>query len=388
MLRNAFRMAASSFKLLIRSKAFIMIGLIIPIAATLFINMWAQDGVQETVKPDVVVELETMDEQIAYLSDYNCLPVKVYDRSDSEFTHSICEKLTQAGLFQIFRANCTDAALDDIEADARLTSEKDKVGAIIILSDKKDETKLYSVGDDSRFELLRDSLELCYVNPVLSSADESPVTTYITVSSDDDVDYYETRDFSYCLAIASLAFVLGGVMILSTILNEKQDHVYSRILLTGATRGEYLISKILLVVALSLVQTLVMAVCFALFVTADIGMNVFQFSLLLFLIGLIFSFLAVCAGIFVSSIFGAAVLTFTIWSMSTLLSGCYFDLSSASELYRKIAMALPQRWTLISATMMMHGNNNAYPLILIVTAAYLTVILVMGVIGLKLTVKE
>ena len=388
MFRNAFRMAASSFKLLIRSKAFIMIGLIIPIAATLFINMWAKDGVQETVKPDVVVELETMDEQIVYLSDYNCLPVKVYDRSDSEFTHALCEKLSRAGLFQIFRTDCTDTALDDIEADARLTAEKDKVGAIIILSDNKDETKLYSVGDDSRFELLRDSLELCYVNPMLPDADEAPAATYVNVSSEDDVDYYETRSFSYCLSMAALAFVLGGVMILSTILNEKQDHVYSRILLTGATRGEYLISKILLVVALSLVQTLVMAICFALFVTADIGLNVFQFSLLLLLNGLVFSFVSVCAGIFVSSIFGAVVLTFTIWSMSSLLSGCLFDLSTASELYRKIAMTLPQRWTLISATMMMHGNNDAYPLILIVTAAYLAVILVMGIIGLKLTEKE
>lgn len=44
------------------------------------------------------------------------------------------------------------------------------------------------------------------------------VVTYVSVKSDDDIDYYETRTVGYCIAIATIAFVFGGVLVLGTIL--------------------------------------------------------------------------------------------------------------------------------------------------------------------------
>ena len=37
---NALRMAKSSGKLILRNKAFIVIGILIPVLSTLFINLW------------------------------------------------------------------------------------------------------------------------------------------------------------------------------------------------------------------------------------------------------------------------------------------------------------------------------------------------------------
>lgn len=384
-MKNACRMAKSSLKLLFRNKSFFAVGILIPILATFLINL--QNGVPETAVPDSVCELPRLNTQMAYLCNFNCLPVKVYDRTNSDQSQALCAKLTEAGLFQIFRVDCSAYSTEEIMESARASALDDKVGAILILEENPEDTKLFRVGEDERFDLLKEALGLCIPMPSLAQEASSRVT-YVTVNSGDDVNYNRTKGFAYCVAVATIAFIFGGVLILGTILTEKQDHVYSRLMLTTATRASYILSKVILTFGISLIQTLVMTLSFVFLVKADLEISVLPFACILFLEGIIFNFLSVCTGMFCNSMSAAAFLAFTIWSISALLAGTYFDISSAGDLYKKIAMLMPQRWALLAATQFQNGNSGAYPLIFGVTAAYLLVILVIGILGLKLNERE
>ncbi|MCH5258069.1 MAG: ABC transporter permease [Lachnospiraceae bacterium] len=385
MITNAFRMAKSSSKLLLRSGGFIIIGILIPLAATLLINIWS--GADRMERVDSVYELPHMDTQMAYLVNFNCLPVKVYDHTDNDESRGMCLRLAEAGIFQIFRVECSGYSMDEIMDSASESALNDKVGAILILEETMEDSKLFYIGEDARFSLFRDTLKLCFRNPHEENVD-SPKVTYVTANSGDDVNYYKIREFSYCIAIASIAFIFGGVLILGTTMTEKQDHVYSRIMLTTATRTSYILSKIILILGLSFIQSSVMTISFVFFVNADIGISVLQFACILFLQGIIFNLLSVCAGLFCNSMSAAAFLAFTMWSISALMAGTYFDISGASDLYKKVALLMPQRWALLAATRFQNSDYSAYPMIFCVTAAYLLVILVVGILGLKLNEEE
>lgn len=384
MLNNALRMAKSTAKLLLRNKAFLVVGIVIPLIATVCMNLW--NNMDNPEKKDEVYELESMNTQIAYQVDFYRYPVKVYDKIYNEESKNFCDNLNAAGIFQIFRVDVSNVSEDEIMDSVKFTPKNDKVGAIIVLEDNISDSTIYEIGEDDRFDLLVNSFELTVKNHNAVSGDS--VVTYVSVKSDDDIDYYETRTVGYCIAIATIAFVFGGVLVLGTILQEKQDHVYSRILLTKANKASYLLSKIFLVIGTSLFQAIVMLLAFVLFVRADIGITVFQFFIVVFLEGLIFNLLSVCTGLFCKSMAGSAFLSFVIWSLSALLSGSYFDISGASETYRKVALLMPERWALFSVSRFQNGNSSGYSLMLCATLAYLVIIFVIGILGLKLNDEE
>ena len=81
-------------------------------------------------------------------------------------------------------------------------------------------------------------------------------------------------------------------------------------------------------------------------------------------------------------------MAFVIWSFSALVSGAYFDISEASETYQKAALLMPQRWALVTVTRFMKNDNSGYPLLLCVTAGYLVIMFVIGLMGLRFAEKE
>lgn len=384
MFMNALKMAKSSWKLIMRSKAFIVFGVLIPLISTLSINLWYRVPSSD-LKKEEVFELESADEQIAYQVDYNRYTVKVYDTVMNDRTTNICNDLNAAGMFQIYRADATGMTQEEIETSYTRSAMDDNIGAVVILSANEEDTQLFSVGEDERFELFEESLELALGNDTVSRS--APEIVFVS-GDGDEVDYYETRNFSYCLAIASLAFVFGGVLVLSTVLSEKKDKVFSRLLLTNASKSSYLLSKVILSVTLSLTQALLMTFSFLFLVKVDIGITTFQFFLITFLIGLVFDLLSLCIGLYFDSMVSASVTTFVIWSMSALLAGTYFDISDTTEVYKKISLLMPQRWALFSVTRLMRGDMSGYSMILCVSAAYLVIIFVMGVMGLRLREEE
>lgn len=383
MLINALRLAKSSGKLILRNKAFLVIGILIPVLSTLLIDVWYRMPTAD--KSYDVHELSSYDEQMAYNVDYYRFPVKIYDTVMDQKTHNICYSLNAAGMFQIFRADAVGMTDQQIMEDVDHTADEDRAGAIVILHENPEDTVLYSVGEDDRFELFEESLKNALATDDTSY--EAPDVTFIS-SGGDEVDYNKTRNVSYCVAIASLAFVFGGVLILNTVFSEKKANVYSRILLTNADRGSYLLSKVILSIAISLVQALFMIISFILLVRSEVGLSNLQFFTVVFLTGLIFNLLSLCTGLCFDTMAPAAILAFVIWAISALIAGTYFDISGASEIYKKASLLMPQRWTMFSVNRFMNGDNSGFTLMLSVTGAYLVIIFVIGSLGLHAREQE
>lgn len=383
MFGSALRMARSSGKLILRNKAFIIIGILIPVLSTLLMDLWYRMPAADM--SDGVHNLTTYDEQMAYNVDYYRYPVKVYDTIMDEDSERICNNLNSAGLFQIFRADASSLTDEQIRENAEYTANEDHVNAVIVLRDNAEDTELYSIGEDERFDLLKTSLE----NELAGTGNtyDMPEVTFVS-GGGDEVDFYKTRNISFCVAIASLAFVFGGVLILNTVFAEKKDHVYSRILLTKASKASYLLSKVLLSFTIALTQAVLMTVSFVLFVKSDIGISTLQFFTVIFLTGLIFDLMSLCAGLYFDTMAPAAILSFVIWAISALIAGTYFDISGASELYKKASLLMPQRWSMFTINRFMNGDSSGYTLMLCVTAAYLVIIFVVGVLGLRVREQE
>ena len=126
-------MAKSTAKLLLRNKAFLVVGILIPLIATVCMNLWNNMDKQE--KKDEVYELESMNTQIAYQVDFYRYPVKVYDKIYNEESKNFCDNLDAAGVFQIFRVDVSNVSEDEIMDSVKFTPKNDKVGAIIVLED-------------------------------------------------------------------------------------------------------------------------------------------------------------------------------------------------------------------------------------------------------------
>ncbi len=382
---NALRMAKSSGKLILRNKAFIVIGILIPVLSTLFLDLWYRMPAADL--SDNVHELATVDEQMAYNVDFYRYPVKVYDTVMDERTKDICYNLNSAGMFQIFRADASDMTDEQIMDNAKYTADEDHVNAIIVLREDPADTDLYLVGEsgDERFDLLKSGLETELAGE--GTEYKTPEVTFVS-GGGDEVDYYKTRNVSFCIAISTLAFVFGGVLILNTVFSEKKDNVYSRLLLTGASKASYLLSKIILSVAIALIQAVLMLINFTFFVKSDIGISPLQFFTVAFLTGLTFGLLSLCAGLYFDSMAPAAILSFVIWAISALIAGTYFDISGASELYKKASLLMPQRWAMFSVNRFMNGDSSGYSLLLTVAVAYWVIIFVVGVLGLRVREQE
>ncbi len=382
---NALRMAKSSGKLILRNKAFIVIGILIPVLSTLFLDLWYRMPAADL--SDNVHELATVDEQMAYNVDFYRYPVKVYDTVMDERTKDICYNLNSAGMFQIFRADASDMTDEQIMDNAKYTADEDHVSAIIVLREDPADTDLYLVGEsgDERFDLLKSGLETELAGE--GTEYKTPEVTFVS-GGGDEVDYYKTRNVSFCIAISTLAFVFGGVLILNTVFSEKKDNVYSRLLLTGASKASYLLSKIILSVAIALIQAVLMLINFTFFVKSDIGISPLQFFTVAFLTGLTFGLLSLCAGLYFDSMAPAAILSFVIWAISALIAGTYFDISGASELYKKASLLMPQRWAMFSVNRFMNGDSSGYSLLLTVAVAYWVIIFVVGVLGLRVREQE
>ncbi|MBO7425717.1 MAG: ABC transporter permease [Clostridiales bacterium] len=384
MLKNALRLAKYSAKLIIRNKAFLVIGILIPLLAPFLMNMWYKIPTDEKV--ETTYELKSIDEQMAYHIDFYRMPVKVYDTVCSDYSKNICDEIGKAGMFQMFRAECKDVPYDKIEKSYKKSALEDRVAAVIVLKEDPEETELFSVGDDERYELLEDTVSMVLANGPYTS-DKSKVSL-LKVSSGDDVDYFKTRNFSYSLAIGTLASIFGGVLVLGTVISEKRDNAYSRILLTKANKASYLLSKLILSIGTALFQSICMTISFEFLVKVDVGISGLQFFFVVLLTGLVFNLISLCGGIMFNSMAGASIMSFTIWSFSALVAGAYFDISEASETYQKAALLMPQRWALVTVTRFMNHDNSGYPLLLCVTLGYLVIMIVIGLLGLKVAEKE
>ena len=183
--------------------------------------------------------------------------------------------------------------------------------------------------------------------------------------------------------ILTLGFVFGGIFVAHTVITEQKDMVLTRIRLTDVTAGEYFAAKFVCGGIVSVMLTVVMGACSSLISSEKLGMNRASFLTMILLLGLIFCSMSLLFGVLLGNIFSANVAAFTLWSMSSLLSGLYFPLESTTKAVKTISSMMPQKWFMDATEMLMIRDNKVYFMLICVTIAYMIITISLGSVGIR-----
>lgn len=403
MLHHICEMSKMTMKELLRNKGFLFFAIILPVLATMLLNVYAPW--EETKEQEEIQTLDGLNTQMAYLEDVEKFQVKVYNDSDTAESRELLNSLAKSGMFQMFQVKSGEYREEEIQDSAIYSAKHDRIDAIMILradfaerlqeGNLTESVALYRVGDDERYEWFQECLEsnlLAMVQREKITADEVNVKEIrVEVLEPEreqsmlemDVNWYDVRMFGYALALYTVAFLFAGIMILGTIITELQSLVYTRVLISNASPYAYILSKFAVIVCCAILETCVAVLSYVTMVKVDVGLNIVQFACILFGMALIFTSLSVSIGVCCGNTLTACVPAFSIWMVSSLIGGLYFDISRASDTYKKIALLMPQRWGLQAASFFIGDSGSGYSLMTMVTVTYVLLIFLISVLGLK-----
>lgn len=419
-MNHFFTLIKMNMKLLLRNRGFLFFLCVTPILSVFILNLKMTNTEQKKEEGNVVMELEGASERAVYLADTTKYTVKAYDAAASDLSEYVLESLADTGMFSVCRYKAVNMTEQEALAQAKKDAYEDRTGVILYLKKDFDEgvmtgdldraMQIYHVSEDERFELLEESLKenlsMIYRFAVKSEnnsenlmkgisefADTMPDKKVVTLSGKNEIaldsSFSRCRDrVGYAFSVVTLGFLFCGVCIAYTIIEERENKVYTRIMLSKAGRYEYLLAKLVLSIVIAVLQTGIIAVCMLLFSDLDFGMKISNYLFMVFLLGMIFNMLSLIIGVLMGDVMGANYAVFAIWSVSALLSGLYFSLDSSSMVIRTLSYLMPQKWFLRGAEMLMMGDKSAYSMLICITAAYLIVILSVGVTGLKIKGSE
>ncbi|MBQ1617827.1 MAG: hypothetical protein II086_11240, partial [Ruminococcus sp.] len=103
------------------------------------------------------------------------------------------------------------------------------------------------------------------------------------------------------------------------------------------------------------------------------------------MMGLIYNWMALVFGLFFQNTTFAVYASFGVWVFSNLLAAVYFDFVTLPDWWEKLSLLMPQKWVMITAEMLMKGQNGAYTNYFIASAAFLLVILTAGYLAARLS---
>lgn len=405
-----------NIKLLLRNKGFLFFLCVTPVLSVFILNLNTTSTEKEKETENAIMELSSPSERTVYIADTTKYIVKVFDAADSELSEYVLESLVDTGMFSVCRYQTKEMTDKEVLAWAKEDAFEDRMGAILYLKkdfdlyamkgDWKEAIQIYQVSEDERWELFEESMknELSKIDQVAADVGNSredllevlskqkenmPKKKVVKVSEKGDValdgEFAKCRDrIGYAFAIVILGFLFCGVCIAYTVIEEQENKVYTRIMLSKAGKYEYLLAKIVLSVGVSILQTGVIALCMKLFWNMNMGIKLSEYLFLIFMLGIIFNVLSLSVGVLVGDAMGANYAVFTIWSVSNLLAGMLFSIESSSGILKTVSYLMPQKWFLKGAELLIVGDKSAYSMIICITVAYLIVILSVGVVGLKM----
>ena len=422
-MRQMFILLKTNWKLLFRNKGIWFFLLFMPLLAVLLLNIREKDINQFDEKKNII-ELNNIDTKAIYATQLNTSDksyiVKVYDSSQTKISEEILEELFQTGMVNICRIKTKEYDEKEILQKIKENGDSDRVGTVLYFKENFEEEflngkpengiKLYQCFIDERTELIENSLNntisklyvkhnikesLNHPNQEKNNQNSftKPDKKTILLESTDSQNLTTVQEkykehLGYSLAIVSLGFLFCGIFIAYTVIQEQENQVYTRILLTPANSISYIFSKLGMAILLSVVQVGILAVGICFLVQPEFGISRISYLFLVFLLGLIFNMLSLCVGVLCGNIMAANYSVFCIWSISCLLSGLYFSLSSASGLLKTLSYLMPQKWILKAVELLMMGKHSGYLTAIVATLAYLMVILSMGAVGLRMKKEE
>lgn len=411
-----------NIKLLLRNKGFLFFLFITPIVSVFIMTIRTDSSsfYKESEQERSIQELSGPEEKVVYLNDGSSYSVKVYDGAGSELSEYILQEMADTSMFSIYRQDTEKMTEKEVLEQAKKDAFNDRMGTILYLKPEFDQAVMsgdweeavlfYQVSEDERWELWEDAFaneltaiyqvaqgvgteETQVLSVLLSIENNMPAKEIVSLDGKNEISLNTEQNAKknlagYAYAIITLGFLFCGVCIAYTVIEERENKVYTRIMLSKVGRYEYLLSKLVMSVLISVLQTGVMAVCMFVVKEIDFGIAKLSFLLFIFLLGLIFNVLSMGVGIMIGDVMGANYAVFAIWSVSALLAGLYFPIEDSSNVIKCISYLMPQRWFLKGTEMLMVGDQTAYPMIFCITFAYLIVILCVGTVGLKMKESE
>lgn len=406
-----------SLKLLLRNKGFLFFLIVTPILSTVILSIKMDHTVySDNSDKELVVELSDYVEKAVYVGDTSACIIKVYDASNSELSEYVLNQLAGTGMFSVCRADVSRLTEEEIDDVAKRDAFDDRAGMLLYLKDDFDEAvlsgnweqgiKLYAVSEDERQEIFVTELtellgRIKQVQTIVGDdvtvmlemlteiEDELPEKEVVNFAGKEAIELTEKQinqrtQIGYAFALITLGFLFCGVCVAHSVIEEQNNKVFTRVLLTKLSGRDYFISKFAVAIVISLMQTIVLAICLSFIPGLDVGMSMISFLFIIFLLGLIFGTLSLLIGVILGDVMSSNYAVFAIWSISALLAGLYFPLDDTTKALKTLSYLMPQRWFMDASELLLVGDKSAYSVVLCVTVAYLIVIISVGGVGLKI----
>ncbi len=412
-----------SIRILLRNKGFLFFLFVTPLLSTMVLSIQSGYGIVGVDGSGVeqIIELSDCDERAIYKSDNSRFVVKVYDGAKTELSEYTLNKLAATGMYSVCRCDVSQMTDEEIMEQAKKDAFDDRTGTIIYFKKGFDNAVsegtyeaavlLFTTSDDERYELFVEDLKnsLANVNQAVGLVD-GDTTQAITILNDmdnsipdrtivnvggkgqralTDKQFSQKQNMGYAFAIITLGFLFCGVCVAHTVIEEQNNKVYTRVMLSQVSKWEYLFSKFIITVAMAVGQTVVTGVSI-LFILKDIdfGMSRLSFLFIIFCLGIIFGTISFVVGVLIGDVMSSNFAAFIIWNLSALLSGLYFPIDGTTIALKTMSAIMPHRWFMDAVDMVLVGDGKAYSMVLCVTAAYLIITVSLGCVGLKLKENE
>lgn len=406
----------TSLKLLLRNKGFLFFLLATPALSAFILSVKMDHAIYaDDSEKEVILELKDCTDKAVYTGDTSACIIKAYDASNSELSEYVLNQMAATGMFSVCRADASNLTEDEVEEIAKKDAFDDRSGMLLYLKVDFDEAvldgaweqsvQLYVVSEDERQELFVTELtdlfarikqvqsftgnDITAILEMLTDIQEKmPEKRIVNLAGREELALTEQQinqrtQIGYAFAFITLGFLFCGVCVAHSVIEEQNNKVFTRIMLTKLSSRDYFISKFVVAVIISIMQTLVLAVCLSFIRGLDVGMSGVSFLVVIFLLGLIFGTISLLLGVILGDVMSSNYAVFAIWSISALLAGLYFPLDATTKALKALSYLMPQRWFMDASELLLVGDKSAYSMLLCVTAAYLIIIISVGGVGLK-----
>jgi len=411
-------MMKMNLKLLLRNKGYLAFLIILPVVSVLMLNIRTGSGLEGGNDSYEIHELSKQNESIFNVTNTK-LNVKVYDCNDSELSNYVIEELAKAGSYRIYRYKGESMNIQEARQEALNTSNHNVIGAVIyipnnfeneILNNNGSNMVLFEATSDARLTLLERNLD-SFLQSVsqyaaMTGYNKVALKTLLDISVENEMSKNtigievgntlqlttqqedQKTSIGYSLAFLTIGFLFSGVFIAATVVEERQNRVYNRIVLSKSSMINYGLVKLCLIFITVMIQTGILAIGIKLFVKTDFGISFSSYIFFVFGLGLIFNTFSVVVGIITNNVLTSNYIAFLVWCISDLLAGLYFPLDAAAGWWGKISMMMPQRWVIKAAEMLMAGKSGVHSMYILVVVSYLIIISSVGFMSIKIRKKE
>lgn len=406
-----------NLKLLLRNKGFLFFLIVTPAISAFILSIKADHEIyMDNSEKETILELKDYTKKAVYLGDTSACIIKVYDASNSELSEYVLEQMAATGMFSLCRADVSDLTEDEVGEIAKKDAFDDRAGLLLYMKKDFDAAvlesaweqgiQLYDVSEDERQELFITELTDLFarikqvqsitgdnipmiLNTLTDIQEQLPEKKVVNLAGKEDIiltkqQMNQQTHIGYAFAFVTLGFLFCGVCVAHSVIEEQNNKVFTRIMLTKSSVRDYFMSKFLVAFVISLMQTLVLAVCLSFIQGLDVGMNILSFLVAIFLLGLIFSTLSLLLGVILGDVMSSNYAVFAIWSISALLAGLYFPLDDTTKALKTLSYLMPQKWFMDASELLLTGDKSAYSMLLCVTVAYLIIIISVGSVGLNI----